>query len=272
MSQSGSYRIQTIAVNVDAELNRLQAQVELFWENERIRYENFGLRDGMRIVELGSGPGFLTEKLLTLLPAAKVTAVEIDPFLVDFARTRLEQARLDRFEVLERSALETELPDNAFDIAIVRLLLEHLPEPMQAIREIRRILKPGGRTILVDNDFDMHVMTSPPIPELRELYDAYCASRIEEGGNPRIGRELPILLRQCGFDDIRFDIVQAHSEIVGEDLFLRSEGIGIPAKLVKSGHLSSKTMGRISLQWRDMLNNERHAIVRQLFMAAGTKT
>jgi trans-aconitate methyltransferase len=80
MNFQGSYQIKTIAGNVEKEIQRLKAQVDLFWEDERKHYVEFGLRDGLSIVELGSGPGFLTEKMLATFPQVKMTAVEIDPF------------------------------------------------------------------------------------------------------------------------------------------------------------------------------------------------
>ena len=64
MSEKGSYQIKTIAGNLNMELARLQAQVELFWDKEIKRYCECGLSDGMEIIELGSGPGYVTEKII----------------------------------------------------------------------------------------------------------------------------------------------------------------------------------------------------------------
>ncbi len=271
MSIQGSYKIKTIASNVEKEINRLKSQVELFWDKELKHYIEYGLRDGMSIVELGSGPGFVTEKVLEKFPASKVVAVEIEPLLVDYARSYLSQKNLNNCEIYEGSIMETGLPDNTFDFAITRLVLEHLPDAVSAVREVFRILKPGGKAVFVDNDFEMHIMTYPHIPEMRELYDAYCQSRYSEGGNPKIGRELPGILKKGGFQKVDFEIISAHSEVVGEEIFFKSEGIGIPTKLVKDGFLSSKILGKISVNWRNMLKSESHCVVRQLYMAIGEK-
>ncbi|WP_408895213.1 class I SAM-dependent methyltransferase [Paenibacillus taichungensis] len=271
MQKQGSYNVSTIAINLDKEINRLGAQVELFWEQELKHYIEYGLKDGMNVVELGSGPGFVTGKLLDYFPKLHVTALEIDSILVDYANNYLSNKHHSNYTVIEGSILETRLPDNTFDFAITRLVLEHLSDPIGAIKETLRILKPGGRAIFIDNDFEMHIMTFPPIPELRELYDAYCQSRLAEGGNPRIGRELPILLKAGGFKNVGFEVICAHSGILGEDKFLNSEGIGIPSKLVRDGFLSSKTLGAISVAWRNMLHTEEHSIMRQLYLGYGEK-
>jgi ubiquinone/menaquinone biosynthesis C-methylase UbiE len=272
MKHRGSYQIRTIASDVEKEIQRLQAQVDLFWEKESKHYVEFGLRDGLSIVELGSGPGFLTQKILATFPHVNITAVEIDPSLVDHAKKLcFSTTHVHQCQILQGSIMDTGLAANSFDFALTRLVLEHLPDPTGAIQEVLRILKPGGKAVFVDNDFNMHIMTHPHIAELAELYAAYCRSREAEGGNPTIGRELPTLLKKGGFSKVDFEVICAHSEIVGHEPFLASEGIGIPYKLVQDGFLSSKALANIAVAWRNMLKNPYHSILRQLYMAAGEK-
>ncbi len=271
MNNPGSYQIKTIASSINKEIERLKSQVDLFWGKELKHYIEYGLKDGMVLVELGSGPGFITKNLMDKFKNMNITSVEIEPILVDYANNYLKEKKYDRFKIIQKSIMETGLEDNTFDFAIIRLLLEHLPDPVGAIREVYRILKPGGKAIFIDNDFEMHIMTYPQILMLRDLYDAYCESRYAEGGNPKIGRELPVILKKGGFSHIDFEIISAHSEILGEEIFQKSEGIGIPSKLVKDGYLSSKALAKISIEWRDMLKSGTHAIVRQLFMCYGEK-
>jgi ubiquinone/menaquinone biosynthesis C-methylase UbiE len=271
MKEQNSYNIQQIGGDTGTEINRLKSQVELFWSKEMKHYREFGLADGMSVVELGCGPGFVMEKLLREFKNLSLTGVEIDSYLVDFASGYMKQLGADA-KILEGSILDTGLPGNSFDCAITRLVLEHLPDPVAAVKEVLRILRPNGKAIFVDNDFEMHIMTFPNIPELKELYDAYCRSRSDEGGHPKIGRQLPVILGEGGFSNIDYEVICAHSGILGDDMFFRSEGVGIPTKLVRDGYLSSKVLGKISVQWREMIQRNDHAIIRQLYMAAGEKT
>jgi ubiquinone/menaquinone biosynthesis C-methylase UbiE len=271
MNPQGAYQIRTFASNVEKEIQRLKAQVDLFWGNESKRYVEFGLRDGLSIVELGSGPGFLTEKILATFPHLKVTAIEIDPFLIAYAKKHISQQHLHQCEILQGSIMDTGLAANSFDFAITRLVLGHLPDPVGAIQEVLRIVKPGGKAVFIDTDLGMHIMTHPHIAELAELYAAYCQSREAEGGHPKIGRELPALLKKGGFSKVNFEVICAHSEIVGDEWFLASEGVGIPSKLVQDGLLSSKVLAKATVAWRNMLKSPHHAIFRQLYMAIGEK-
>ncbi|TDC47594.1 methyltransferase domain-containing protein [Micromonospora sp. KC207] len=270
MGTTGSYDVSRIGASVDAEIDRLGGQVELFWAKESQRYAGYGLTAGLTVVELGCGPGYLLEKLATAFPGLDLHGLELDPLLVERATRYLSEQGLD-VSVRQGSILDTGYPEATFDFAVIRLVLEHLPEPMTAIREVYRILRPGGRAVFVDNDFEMHLMSFPPIPELREVYDAYCRSREDEGGNPRIGRELPVLLAAGGFVDVDYDVISAHSALVGDDLFARSEGVGIPSRLVRDGYLSSRTLGLVSSRWRDLLRGDGHALIRQLHLGTGRR-
>ena len=270
MRTTGSYDVSQIGAGADAEIERLRGQVELFWPKESRRYADHGLTAGLTAVELGCGPGYLLERLAGAFPGVQLHGLELDPLLVERADRHLAGLGLE-IPIKHGSILDTGYPDRTFDFAVIRLVLEHLPEPMTAVREVHRILRPGGRAVFVDNDFELHLMSSPPIPELREVYDAYCRSREDEGGNPRIGRELPVLLAAGGFTDLDYDVITAHSALVGDDLFARSEGVGIPARLVRDGYLSSRTLGLVSRRWRDLLHAEGHALVRQLHLGSGRR-
>lgn len=271
MGEQGSYHVSTIAASTEIEINRLKAQVDLFWAKELKHYKEFGLSDGMRIVELGNGPGFMIEKLLQEFPQSTITGVEIDPMLVSYAREKFASTQYQRCEIKEGSIMATNLHEDTFDFAITRLVLEHLPDPVGAVGEVLRILKPGGKAVFVDNDFELHTIVHPHVAELREIYDAYCQARHAEGGNPRIGRELPIILKEGGFSQIDFEVIIVHSEIQGDDLFFKSEGMGIPVQLARDGFLSSKALGKAVIGWRDMVKNERHSMMRLLCMAVGKK-
>ena len=79
MESSGSYRIREHFPNPDAELVRLEAQAAHVWPREAEVLERQGLRPDARVLEVGCGPGFVTERLLTLVPQGSVTGIDNDP-------------------------------------------------------------------------------------------------------------------------------------------------------------------------------------------------
>jgi SAM-dependent methyltransferase len=79
MALSDSYRVNPKYRGWETECDRLHDQVLLSWKQEARLLTWLGLHDGLSVLELGSGPGFVTGKLLSLLPNSPITTVEIDP-------------------------------------------------------------------------------------------------------------------------------------------------------------------------------------------------
>lgn len=272
MKSFGSYSLETFTDNREREIARLRHQVALFWEREFAQYRAYGLRDDMDVLDCGCGPGFILEEILTALPGCRGVALEVEKHFIVHLQKRFSERGIHRYRVINGDVTEIALPDNSVDFVVMRLVLEHLPEPLAALREVQRVMKPGGTAVMIDNDFDLHLKTYPHMPALKELYDAYCRCRIDQGGNPCIGRELPLLLQQAGFSDIRFDILCAHSALTGDQAFSQSEDVSISTQLLNDGYLSSEAFERIALEWHGVLRSARHAFFRQLFVAAGTKS
>ncbi|MQY79762.1 MAG: methyltransferase domain-containing protein [Bacteroidetes bacterium] len=270
-NKDGSYLIDSFSENKDSEVNRLKYQVDLFYQREFALYKKIGLKDGMKIIECGSGPGFLIGNIAKDLPQCNATALEIDTFLVEQLKKNSNTNGKKLFEVKQASIYDTELPENYFDFALARLVIEHLNDPARAISEVRRILKPEGKLVIISNDFAYHLLTDPPIPELDEMYNAYIKSRFSEGGNPLVARQLPVLMRKEKFDDISMDVICVHNELEGDKSFLKAENVNISKSLVKGGFLKKETLESLIENWYKMLQQPDHVIFRQLFAVSGVK-
>ena len=272
MKQSGSYDVSSFATSLDTEIRRLNAQVDLFWSLEYPLYQRYGLRDGMDVLDCGCGPGRLIELLKEKMPGLRCTGLEMDPVLVKAASRLFAERGLKGCRVVQGTAEKPGLDENSFDFIIMRIVLEHVPDPVLALRSLRRLLKAKGRIVLIDNDFDFHLRTWPPVPQLDRLYEAYRASRRKDGGDPCIGRRLPRHLAEAGMGVAGYEVEIAHSALLGDNPFLRAEGAGIPAQLVHSGFLDAGTLEDMTRTWRAMLLEPGHSIVRPLFVAVGEKT
>jgi len=268
MISSGSYQLSTFSTSIKAEMKRLDAQIDLFWQKERIYYQKFDLGNHLHIIDLGCGTGHLIHKLSLEFPLSKFTGLEQDPLLAKAALSRL-QDNSSVVQIINSSIERFDPQAEKFDIAILRLVLEHVPDPLLVLNKIRSILKPEGRIIVIDNDFEYHLSTFPQIEELKDLYKAYRESRIQDGGDPCIGRRLPYLLKQAGFNQIDLDIFTAHSQLIGDSPFLNSEGGGIPTRLAKSGFLQESVLHSLVRKWKEMLESPHHCLIRQLFAASG---
>ncbi len=271
MIATGSYDVKSFAIDQDAEMARLDAQVDLFWPQEAALYRRLGLAAGMAVLDCGCGTGRLLARLHEEFPGIRTVGIDVDEALIERAARRAAAFRPRDFAIARQSILSLTFPDDTFDFAIARLVLEHLPDPASAAREVLRVLKPGGTAVFLANDFDFHLRTSPPCPALDELYEAYRAARRQDGGNPCLGRELPAVAANAGFGEVSLEIVCAHSHLTGDAAFLKAEGAGIPAQLVRSGHLPPDALDLLAHQWSAMLAAPDHSMFRMLFAAAAKK-
>jgi ubiquinone/menaquinone biosynthesis C-methylase UbiE len=92
---------------LDADRARLLTQVRWSWPKEARTLGWFGLRDGMRVLELGSGPGFVTEQLLQLLPNSTIIALDNNRTFLDWSREYLHDKGAERVDFIEASATDT---------------------------------------------------------------------------------------------------------------------------------------------------------------------
>lgn len=268
----GSYQLESFTGNRVAEVTRLHSQVDLFFEKEFELYLRIGLRDGMKILDCGSGPGYLLKNILSKLPGCNATALEIDPFLFSVLSENSGSGDKQFYKPVNGSIYETNFAANSFDFVIARLVIEHLEEPLKALYELNRVLKPGGKLVIVSNDFAYHLLTYPVIPQLDEMYDAYCKSRFSEGGNPFIGRMLPVYLENSNFERINFEIIIAHNRLSADETFLKAENVNISKSLVDAGYLSRNTLADLVEKWFEMLKDPYHVFYRQLFVVSGEKS
>jgi SAM-dependent methyltransferase len=166
-------------------------------------------RPGRRAVDLGCGAGHTGAALADA--GCEVTAVDLDPAMLAAARARSPALRVHRAD-----AAATGLPAGAFDLVVARHTLHHHDDPDAALREARRLLRPGGRVALVDE--------SALAPPLRDWYERLERTRDPDHRGLRDAAGWAAALRAAGFENVQADAatreridVAAWLERVGAD-------------------------------------------------------
>ncbi|MEO6458084.1 MAG: methyltransferase domain-containing protein [Chloroflexia bacterium] len=219
-----SYKASEMNESLDKEIERLRGQVMWAWDKVARNLGWFGLRDGMSILEVGSGPGFVTEQLLVLCPNSHITCVEIDPDLIMPAEQYLQSKGLGgRYAIIQGDVMKMDLSDNTFDFCFARLIFQHLQNPSGAMEEIYRVLKPGGKLVINDIDIGLGEIQEPLNPEAEAIETRLHEGRALRGGNPRIGRRLWRLLEAAGYVNMDFEAIPVHTDKLGVEALFPEE-------------------------------------------------
>lgn len=155
-----------------------------------------GVAAGMRAADLGCGTGSTTAWLAAQVgPQGEVCAVDFAPEQLSVAETRLRDAGNVRF--LAASADATNLPRDTFDIVHCRLLLCHVVNPLDVVREMMALARPGGLVIVFDMDIN-GLQTYPPTNCFARTRDMIRQAGKVRGRDYEIGMKLPALFREAG--------------------------------------------------------------------------
>ncbi|KPM57099.1 SAM-dependent methyltransferase [Frankia sp. CcI49] len=162
------------------------------------------LRPGMTLLDIGAGPGTITVDLAERVAPGQVTAVEISESVLELARA--EAARRGGtaaggivFAVADVHSLQFD--DDSFDVVHAHQVLQHVADPVLALREMRRVCRPGGLVAARDGSYSDFVWTPRP-PELDEWLDVYLRTARANGGEPDAGRHLAQWARDAGFTEV----------------------------------------------------------------------
>jgi ubiquinone/menaquinone biosynthesis C-methylase UbiE len=155
------------------------------------------LKSGMRLLDCGCGMGALTTSLAEWLAPGEVIGMDREPSQVEAARAWAADKGVKnvRFEV--GNIYEIPYPDASFDAVFAFTVLEHVREPLRAMREMRRVLKPGGVAGMQDPDYET-MLQAPSTPGLKELTRLMIRFS-EENASPYYARSQRQYLLEAGF-------------------------------------------------------------------------
>lgn len=157
------------------------------------------LRPGMSVLDVGCGPGTITAGLAERVAPGRVVAADAAETVLDEARANT--AGLDNVEFAVADVHALDFPDGTFDVVHAHQVLQHVADPVGALREMRRVTRPGGIVAARDVDFGT-VVWYPEPPEMAPWVPIYYAVARGNGGEPDAGRRLVSWARSAGFTDV----------------------------------------------------------------------
>jgi ubiquinone/menaquinone biosynthesis C-methylase UbiE len=157
------------------------------------------LADARRVLALGCGTGVEVRALRRLSgPEVAIVGVDHSPALIDAARRHTADEGLAA-NVTYQVGDAHHLPDGdgEFDIVTLHTLISHADDPLQVLREARRLVRPGGTVAVFDGDYASLTFAYPDHALARTIEEKLVQLIV---ANPRIMRDLPRLLREAGLE------------------------------------------------------------------------
>jgi len=240
-------------------------------EQERLRFQarflehrvhdRLPFRRAHRLLEVGCGVGAQTEILLRHFPELHVTGVDASEANLDSARAAMD-AHLwaqGRYDYVQGDAGRLDFEASAFDGAFLCWILEHVPDPLRVLSEVRRCLRPGAPLVVTEVQ-NASFFVDPYSPQTWTYWMAFNDLQVELGGDPFVGAKLGNLLQTVGLHDVTTEIVTTHLD--NRDPGERAEFLAFWTELLLSAAPGLIEAGKVSRELVEGMESELDQVAR----------
>lgn len=166
------------------------------------RYAEKHFTPGTNVLDIGSGPGTITADIAKRVAPGEVTAVEINSAAAELTRAELSRQQVTNAHVVVADVHNLGFASNSFDVVHAHQVLQHVTNPVGALREMGRVCRDGGVIAARDSDYG-RFNWAPRLPDLDQWLSLYRQAAYANGGEPDAGRYLQQWAHDAGFTDVK---------------------------------------------------------------------
>src|SRR5258706_4543484 len=156
------------------------------------------LREGERVLDIGSGPGLLANEMAALVgPNGRACGIDISEDMLAMSRKRCADKPSTKFK--KSDATNLPYPHARFDAAVSTQVYEYVSDIPQALAELYRVIRPGGRVVVLDTDYDSLVIYTESQARMERVLSAWNAL---VNNHPGAGGSLAVRLAAAAAPDV----------------------------------------------------------------------
>jgi SAM-dependent methyltransferase len=212
------------------------------------------LQSGMKLLDCGSGPGSITVGLAKAVAPGQTVGIDNDLFQVERAQIYASEQGVDNVKFESGSVYQLPFSDDSFDAVFSHALFEHLNDPLSALKEMQRVVKPDGVVGVRTRDWG-GTLLAPDDPILWQSIELWERLSALNGGTPRVARHLRGLLHGAGFSraniSASYDSHATPESIHQWSHFWASELMGNMGKrFIEQGWVDQESIEQMSQAWQ----------------------
>ena len=170
-------------------------------KQRKIILSALNLQPNERILDIGSGPDLLIEDMASVIgQSGSICGIEISEPFITLSQKRCSS--LSQVEIRDGDATSIPYVNNEFDVVVSIQVYEYIEDIDKCLRELYRVLKPGGRAFVMCTDWDTLIWNTEDLERMDLIlttFETHCA-------DPRLPRKIAPKLRETGFDMVKCDV------------------------------------------------------------------
>jgi ubiquinone/menaquinone biosynthesis C-methylase UbiE len=220
------------------------------------------IKPSMEILDIGCGPGSISVDFARLVPQGHVTGIEYVADPLDTARSLASAQGITNIDFRVGDIHSLDFPDDTFDIVHVHQVLQHIADPVRALREMRRVAKSDGGIVAARESASMTwYPDNAGIAGWKEVTGRMGKAK---GGNPHPGRYIHVWAEEAEFKRTRikksagawcFSSPEGR-EYWGGSMEARMRSSGFSKMAVEEGYTTKEELERVANGWRDFVKND----------------